>query len=1207
MRKLSRILASLALVVLSAGAGVIAPVTSVSAGTTATFYSSGTSDGNASRQTWYVDWAALRGGAGTHVENNVELAVGSEILAASTTANKWYYLFRSFVFIDTSALPDDALITSATFSIEGWTKLDGLVATPTLGLYGTNSTNTAVAAADYQTANTTALSDTIVTYAGFNTNGYNNFPLNAAGIATISKTGYTRFSLRNANYDVANSQPPWVENQYFYLGLIFADGADHDPKLVITYTVPPTVTTATSTSGYPNVVYHTSAIVAGNITATGGDNATVRGFEYDTDGGAPYALDVHTDGDYDVGTFSNTLTGLSANTTYYYRAYATNPAGTAYGAEQSLTTLAEYQTGRSNWIQAANNQHRQSVYAAGLYWIFSPGSQTTNAVFKTSADRKVWTDPTDIGVTCTSSWDLVVWYDNTYIHVAARSSTQQILYRRGTPNADGTMTWSAAWQTVATDADHTVGHWLQMGGVTVDTTGHAYIAYRVELDEHLQVVKNTNTDGTWAMAAAFPYELTTFPQAACVLVPLNAGIYATYSDADSDLSGNYYNGTTWGVKEKAVDLLGALWAFSTVEVGGTVVAVYQTATGTYGLAAATRSVAGTWSTANVCAGGGGGAGFQSYIPSLSKLADNNLVVFFGIMNGDTGALSENHIYYVTRLDGVWGDLITWRDLSSLVFYDMDWTSSMYEGSPGRAVMYAFTTGAAAPYTTMALPLSTVVIATENATSITSSGMTLNGRIVAMIGDNVTDRGIDWGFSTGVYDYHWNESGSFAVGIFSTNITGLYEGETIYFKAWGSNSLGTEYGNEQNTGTSTIPRSTAYHLRILVTDTGTGTRTEQPIIAAIENDTLISRGFINATARDTKVMNASDSLPRLVTDNMTLFALTYTAPTSHYVDYSSGNTPSNMQVVTGSGGYVLTADNASLELGGNFTIETSAFLNMGAAYIGENITGKESAIRIYKSGSTNITATIIGGASVTADNVSTGERVVMVSANTTHLRIFVDDMATAKDSDAIGAAVPNTANPYLWAEGCSYTNYLRVSIGGNLALWYEPRIIVAGDVLPDRATGNNGTLVWGSNIVGLSITLGSLSGVASATAPEYSISGTGTPWVSTAVATGNFTSTGLHPYGFMADILGVAATTGLVPMQLTVILVSTVVILAFSLCASYFLRANSSNGQLFIKGVIILAGMGMFVATTWWDWWMLIFFVIFFAAFGMMSRHQSFQN
>ena len=41
-----------------------------------------------------------------------------------------------------------------------------------------------------------------------------------------------------------------------------------------------------------------------------------------------------------TGTFSKAISSLSSATTYTYRAYATNAAGTTYGANEQVTTLA---------------------------------------------------------------------------------------------------------------------------------------------------------------------------------------------------------------------------------------------------------------------------------------------------------------------------------------------------------------------------------------------------------------------------------------------------------------------------------------------------------------------------------------------------------------------------------------------------------------------------------------------------------------------------------------------------------------------------------------------------------------------------------------------------------------------------------------------------------------------------------------------------
>ena len=53
----------------------------------------------------------------------------------------------------------------------------------------------------------------------------------------------------------------------------------------------------------------------------------------------PTIADSHTTDGTGTGTFTSSITGLTPNTTYYVRAYATNSVGTAYGEELSFTTM----------------------------------------------------------------------------------------------------------------------------------------------------------------------------------------------------------------------------------------------------------------------------------------------------------------------------------------------------------------------------------------------------------------------------------------------------------------------------------------------------------------------------------------------------------------------------------------------------------------------------------------------------------------------------------------------------------------------------------------------------------------------------------------------------------------------------------------------------------------------------------------------------
>ncbi len=119
------------------------------------------------------------------------------------------------------------------------------------------------------------------------------------------------------------------------------------------YNVRAYATTAAGT-GYGSVVSFTTkklpgittaAINVAVTTATGGGNVTGQGSSSIVASGVCWSLNptptildnITTDGTA-LGSFVSNLTGLSANTTYYVRAYATNASGTAYGDQITFLT-----------------------------------------------------------------------------------------------------------------------------------------------------------------------------------------------------------------------------------------------------------------------------------------------------------------------------------------------------------------------------------------------------------------------------------------------------------------------------------------------------------------------------------------------------------------------------------------------------------------------------------------------------------------------------------------------------------------------------------------------------------------------------------------------------------------------------------------------------------------------------------------------------
>lgn len=97
-----------------------------------------------------------------------------------------------------------------------------------------------------------------------------------------------------------------------------------------------TVTTKSVTDITP-----TSATGGGEVTVSSGNTfpVTARGVCWGTNHN-PSTADSHSSDGSGTGSFTSSITGLTVNTTYYVRAYATNQQGTFYGEEKSFSTTS---------------------------------------------------------------------------------------------------------------------------------------------------------------------------------------------------------------------------------------------------------------------------------------------------------------------------------------------------------------------------------------------------------------------------------------------------------------------------------------------------------------------------------------------------------------------------------------------------------------------------------------------------------------------------------------------------------------------------------------------------------------------------------------------------------------------------------------------------------------------------------------------------
>ena len=107
-----------------------------------------------------------------------------------------------------------------------------------------------------------------------------------------------------------------------------------------TFTTNAEQTAPTVTTGDVTNITTTAATCSGDVTSDGGASVTARGVCWSTSENPTTSNSKTTDGT-GTGAFTSSLTGLTPNTTYYVRAYATNSVETSYGEQRSFESQPE--------------------------------------------------------------------------------------------------------------------------------------------------------------------------------------------------------------------------------------------------------------------------------------------------------------------------------------------------------------------------------------------------------------------------------------------------------------------------------------------------------------------------------------------------------------------------------------------------------------------------------------------------------------------------------------------------------------------------------------------------------------------------------------------------------------------------------------------------------------------------------------------------
>jgi hypothetical protein len=161
-------------------------------------------------------------------------------------------------------------------------------------------------------------------------------------------------------------------------------GTGYGPAVTFTTLVDLPVVTTTAVTAITKV----SAVSGGNVTYDGGGTVTARGLAWGA-AANPTIDGSIIDGGTGTGVFVSNLAGLVLNTTYHVRAYATNSAGTAYGADISFTTLADI---TKLWVVGDYNGWDNSDNAKYIISTATSSGAAEGYVYLTTGSIKLATD-----------------------------------------------------------------------------------------------------------------------------------------------------------------------------------------------------------------------------------------------------------------------------------------------------------------------------------------------------------------------------------------------------------------------------------------------------------------------------------------------------------------------------------------------------------------------------------------------------------------------------------------------------------------------------------------------------------------------------------------------------------------------------------------------------------------------------------------------
>ncbi len=520
----------------------------------------------------------------------------------------------------------------------------------------------------------------------------------------------------------------------------------------------PTIPTVTNATGASNIAA-TTAILNGNLTSDGGAASTVTVYWGTKDGGtttASWSGNVAV-GTQSVGAFTDNLTGLTASTTYYYRCYASNSAGSAWAptsasfttsAPAPVTPTVTNSTGASNITTTAATLNGNLTSDGGaastvsIYWGTTDGGTTLSA----------WDGNVAVGAKSAGAFTA---------NLIGLTAATTYYYRCYATNSAG-----SAW--APTSVSFTTSAPAPVTPTVTNSTGASNITTTAAT-----LNGNLTSDGGAATTVSVYWGAkdggtTTASWSGNVAVGTKS--VGAFTDNITGLTAS----TTYYYRCYASNSAGSVWAPTSASFSTSAPApVTPTVTNSTGASNITATAATL--NGNLTSDGG---------------AASTVSIYWGAKDGGTTTANwSGNVAVGTKSVGAFTDNITGLTASTTYYYRCYASNSA--GSAWAPTSASFTTSAPAP------PAVTAPAITDSsgASNIASTSSTLNGNLTSD-GGAATTVSVYWGAKDGgTTAASWSGNvalGTKSVGAFTDNITGLTASTTYYYRCYASNSAGSAW-------------------------------------------------------------------------------------------------------------------------------------------------------------------------------------------------------------------------------------------------------------------------------------------------------------------------------------------------------------------------------------------------------------------------------